>query len=130
MVSIDQDRTVLEACLIFRKYKIGSLVVKNENKSCVGILTERDIIERAICRRKPPETTPVRKIMSREVKTIHPMEKVAEAIKIMKEFHIKKLPVIQGKRIVGIITITDITYAKPEMAKEFMDTYIMPRWVD
>ena len=60
----------------------------------------------------------------------------------MKKFHTKKLPVIQGKRIVvsaspviersivGIITITDISFAKPEMAKEFMDTYVTPRWID
>jgi CBS domain-containing protein len=48
----------------------------------------------------------------------------------MKKFHTKKLPVIQGKSIVGIITITDISFAKPEMAKEFMDTYVTPRWID
>ena len=93
-------------------------------------MTERDVIERAICALKYPETTLIKEIMSSDVKTIHPLEKVDEAIRIMREFHIKKLPVIQGKSIVGIVTITDISYAKPEMAKEFMDTYVMPRWVD
>jgi len=130
VVSIDRDKTVLGACLKFKQYKIGSLVVKNENNSCVGILTERDVIERAICHQKPPETTLVKEIMSREVKTIHPLEKIDKAIKIMKKFHIKKLPVIQGNSIVGMVTITDISYARPEMAKEFMETYVTPRWVD
>ena len=112
VVSIDHERNVLEACMKFKQYKIGSLVVKNENKSCVGILTERDVIERAICNLKPMVTTLVKEIMSREVKTIHPLEKVDEAIKIMKEFHIKKLPVIQGKSIVGIIIISAITISE------------------
>jgi len=69
-------------------------------------------------------------IMSKDVKTVHPLDKVDEAVKIMKKFHIKKLPVIQGESIVGIITITDITYARPDMVKEFMETYVKPRWVD
>ena len=72
VVSIDQERNVLDACLKFKQYKIGSLVVKNQNKSCVGILTERDVIERAICNRRAPVTTLVKEIMTTGVKTIHP----------------------------------------------------------
>lgn len=128
--TIHHDRTVLNACNIFKKYKVGCLVVVNSDNSHVGILTERDVIERAICEGLSPEETKVKEIMTRDVKTIHPLLKIDKAIDIMKEFHIKKLLVVLDDSIVGIITITDISYARPERTMEFIDTWVKSRWVD
>ena len=128
--TIHHDRTVLNACNIFKKFKVGCLVVVDRHNSHVGILTERDVIERAICEGKRPEETKVEEVMTEDVKTIHPLLKVDEAIEMMKEFHIKKLLVVLDGTIVGIITITDISFARPERTTEFIDTWVKSRWVD
>ena len=128
--TIHHNRTVLNACNIFKKYKVGCLIVLDSDNSHVGILTERDVIERAICEGLPPEETKVEEIMTRDVKTIHPLLKIDKAIDMMKEFHIKKLLVVLDDSIVGIVTITDISYARPERTMEFIDTWVKSRWVD
>ena len=48
----------------------------------------------------------------------------------MKKYMIKKLPVILDNNLVGIVTLTDIAYARPDLTKEFIETWIKPRWRD
>ena len=129
VVSIDSNDTVLNACLKYRDKKIGCLIV-TEKEHCVGILTERDLIERTICPGKDPKTTKIKEIMSSDVKSIHPLDKIEKAIEEMKKYKIKKLPVISNNDILGILTITDIGTAKPELTERFMESWIKPRWID
>lgn len=127
VVTIDVNDTVFSACIKYRDEKVGSLIVIDE-KRCVGIVTERDIIERVICLLRDPETTKVSEIMSTDVKTIHRLDKIEKATEILKENNIKKLPVVSDDVLVGIVTVTDISKANPELTKEFMDKWIKARW--
>lgn len=129
VVSIEYDDTVLNACFKYRDKKIGCLIV-TKKKQCVGILTERDLIERTVCQGKDPKTTIIKEIMSSDVKSIHPLDRIEKAIEEMRKNKIKKLPVISNNCIVGIITITDIGSSKPELTERFMETWIKPRWID
>lgn len=129
VVTIETNDNVLNACLQYRDKKIGCFVV-TQNEQCIGIITERDIIERAVCSGKNLKNTKIKDIMSSNIKSIHPLEKVEKAIEIMKKFKIKKLPVISNNYLVGIITITDIGMAKPELTKRFMESWIKIRWCD
>jgi len=108
VAAIDCNETVLNACKQYSEQHVGSLVVMNE-KIIVGIITERDIIERAILKNRNPATIKVREIMSQNIKTIHSLAPLQKASHIMKENNIKKLPVIKNNEIVGIITVTDIS---------------------
>ena len=108
VVKIDCNQTVYNACEKYCEIKVGSLVVMDRD-IIVGIITERDIIERAILRNKNPENTKIREIMSPNIKTIHALAPIEKAVQIMKENKIKKLPVILNNDIVGIITETDIS---------------------
>jgi len=65
------------------------IVIKKEQ--CVGILTERDLIERTVCRGKDPKTTKIKEIMSFDVKSIHPLDKIEKAIEEMKKNKIKNI---------------------------------------
>jgi CBS domain-containing protein len=121
VISIHRGNTVMEACIMYRDYKIGSLLVK-DNEGCVGIITERDLIERTICEHKDPYTTKVSEIMSSNVITIHPFDDITKAVKKLIKYNIKKLPVVQGDEIVGIITVTDIAKSHPELAKKVIDS--------
>jgi len=129
IVTIDKEQSVLEAANLYKKHKVGCLIIK-ENKKCIGIITERDIIERTICKKMPPETTKVKDIMSKDVITIHLLEGIDKASKIMLINNIKKLPVTKNGQIVGIITVTDVSRARPDLSKRFMNSWVKPVWKD
>lgn len=120
---------IIDACNKYKDYKVGCLVVIDKGR-CAGIVTERDLIERTICVRRSPEKTKVGDIMSSNIKTVHALETLEKAIEIMKKNNIKKLPVILNDEIIGIITVTDISKARPEMSKRFVDSWVKPRWQD
>lgn len=129
VVTLDCEKTVFEACNMYKDRKIGCLVITC-NKNTVGLVTERDLIERSICDRKDPEKTKIKEIMSTNIQTIHELAKLEGAIEIMVKNNIKKLPVIKNQQIIGIITATDISKAKPALSKRFMDSWVKPKWKD
>ena len=113
VITIDSDASALDACFLYKEKKVGSLVVtKGEN--CIGIITERDLIERTMCQQRQPKHTPVHEIMSNDIKVVHVLDTVEHALKIMTQYKIKKLPVVSDQKVVGIATITDIAKARPE----------------
>lgn len=130
VVTIGELDTVFDACIKYRDYKVGCLVVTDKEGRCVGIVTERDIIERTICEELNPRVTKVKKIMSKNVKTVHALDTVENALEIMHRYNIKKLPVIVKEGIVGIVTVTDISHARPDLSKRFIDSWVKPVWRD
>lgn len=129
VVTIDSNKTVFDACNMYKNLKVGCLIV-TDSGNCVGIVTERDLIERSICAKKDPYTTMISDIMTKNVKTIHALDTLEKAMKIMEENHIKKLPVVVEYGIVGIITVTDISRARPDLSKRFMESWVKPIWRD
>ncbi len=129
VITIDRDKTVFDACTMYKDYKVGCLIVTDKGK-CVGIVTERDLIERTVCLHKDPEKTRINDIMSSNVKTLHPLDTIEKALEIMKKNNIKKLPAILNGNIVGIITVTDISKTKPELSDRFIESWVKPRWND
>lgn len=115
VVKIDCSKTIYEACEEYSKHRVGSLVVMDKN-IVVGIITERDIIERCILQNKDPKKTKVRDIMTKNIKTIHALAPLEKAVSMMRENNIKRLPVILNNEIVGIITQTDITHSIDEFS--------------
>jgi CBS domain-containing protein len=111
--TLDVNDKIIDAILKYKEFKIGSFLVKKNNK-CVGIVTERDLIEKTIGLN--PEISTIREIMSSNLVTIGPLDKIEKAVELMKENNVKKLPVIsEDKGLEGIITITDIAHRVPEM---------------
>ncbi|MCJ7697865.1 MAG: CBS domain-containing protein [Thermoplasmata archaeon] len=129
VVTIDADASVFDACMMYKEKKVGCLVVVDD-ETCVGIVTERDLIERSICQRRDPEKTKVREIMSQNIKVVYALDTVEKALETMKQYKIKKLPVISSEKVVGIITITDIAEARPEISKRFMESWMKAQWRD
>jgi len=108
IVKIDCKKTVYEACKIYSQKKVGSLVVTDKD-IIVGIVTERDAIEKVILGEKDPKETKIMDIMTPNIKTVHALAPIEKAAGIMKENNIKKLPVILNNDIVGIVTETDLS---------------------
>jgi len=127
IISIDYDKSIFNTSQLYKEHKVGSILI-TEGGKCVGIVTERNIIERCLCEKKDPENTPISEIMTTDPITVHKLDSIEKAVDLMKTNNIKKLPVITEDEVVGIITMTDIAYARPDLSERFMDTWIKPRW--
>ena len=110
--TISEDVAVSEAAEIMEKNNIGSVVVVKGN-SPVGIVTERDITYRVVAPDKKPSTVRVSEIMSKPVETIEPDTTITEASKIMAKQNLRRLPVIEDDKLIGIITNKDIVLIAP-----------------
>ena len=121
VISVDSNVNIKDACNKFPDYKVGCLLV-TDSDHLVGILTERDVISRIICEGRDPITTAVKDVMSKEIKTIGPLDDLEHALTMFKDHNIKKLPVVTDDEIVGIITITDVAYTRPGI-KDFIKVW-------
>lgn len=129
VITIDADATVYDAAMIYKEKKVGCLVV-TKGDICVGLVTERDLIERTICHHLNPENTKVYEVMSRDIKVVYAVDTVEKALDVMKHYKIKKLPVISDEKVVGILTITDIAKARPDLSERFMESWMKAQWRD
>ncbi len=100
------DATVLEAARKMTQNNIGCLIVVNDTLE--GIVTERDMLNKIVSSSRDPSQVRVRDIMTRDVVSVSPDKDVEEATDIMSKHRIKRLPVVFGNEVVGIITSTDI----------------------
>jgi CBS domain-containing protein len=110
--TVRTDDSVHAAVLKMNKFQIGSVIVTNNGRA-VGIITERNILERVVEPRLDPGTIWAKDIMSAPLVTVDPNDAVEEAAKIMAQRRIKKLPVVDGDKVVGVISTSDIVRANP-----------------
>ena len=100
---------------------IGSIVIVQEGKP-IGIVTERDFVRRVAALGKDSRTMTVADIMSTPLVTVGPECDINSAAKIMTDNNIKRLPVVEGERLVGIITSFDIAKVMAEEAHPLLQT--------
>jgi len=113
-VTIRPDATIHEASGLMRDREIGSLVVLEAGHT-MGIVTERDIVTKVAATDTQPSRVLVRDIMTTPVVAVHPHEEVAEAAKLMSQRKIRRLPVVQDGKLVGMITENDIIRIWPQL---------------
>ena len=106
--SISPDATVFDAIRMMADKGAGALVVMVDER-IVGVISERDYARKVILQGKSSKETLVSEIMTRKVVTIHPDQMVEEAMDLMVKHHIRHLPVVEGERVVGVISIMDTT---------------------
>jgi len=110
--TVRTDDSVLSVVRKMNKFRIGSLIVTNNGRP-VGIITERDILEKIVEQRLDPEAVLARHIMSSPLVTIDPNTPVEDAARLMAEKQIKRLAVVEDDKLVGIVSSTDIMRASP-----------------
>ena len=110
--TVRTDDTALDAVRKMNKFYITSVVVTNGGRP-VGIITSRNILEMVVEPRIDPATMYAKEIMSSPLISVDPYTAVDEAAKIMAERGIKKLPVVEDGRVVGIVSTSDIISTSP-----------------
>jgi CBS domain-containing protein len=100
--------TVAEAVQEMNMRKVGSVLVMNGLR-LAGIFTERDVLRRVVGACLDPELTPIAKVMTVDVLTVEPSATVQEVMDIFTEKRCRHLPVMQAGRLVGVISIGDVS---------------------
>ena len=124
--TIGKESTVQEAAEEMKKFRIGSLIVV-KNSKLLGIITERDILDKVVAEGESASETKIKDIMTKEVIMISPDRDAGEAAEIMSEKKIKKLPVIKGDKLIGIVTASDLCAAEPKMMEQLAALMLMPK---
>lgn len=107
VITITENASILEAALLMKKKIIGCLVVVRDGFP-EGIVTERDIVNKVVTNRLDPAKTQVAKIMTPGVKTVDVRSTILEVTKLMHQHQYRRIVVLDGKSIVGIITARDV----------------------
>jgi CBS domain-containing protein len=104
----DPNMTIRDAARRMRAENVGALPV-GENDRLVGMVTDRDIVTRAIADERSPGTTTVREVMSKRVLYCFENDDVQRAAEVMAERQVRRLPVLnRDKRLVGIVALADL----------------------
>jgi len=116
VITIDENATVKEAAEVMNRFEIGCLIAVRKGKA-MGIITERDILKRVVSEARDANKTKVKQVMSSPLVVVEPEMDLGEAVKLMFQMKIKKLPVVDGKRLAGLVSLTDIARFQPQMIK-------------
>lgn len=104
---VDPNQSLEEVAKILSSSNIGSVPICHDNQ-VLGMVTDRDILVRAIANGKDPKTTKVNEIMTKEVQSVSPDTDIHQASDLMAEKQIRRLPVIENNQLVGYLAIGDI----------------------
>ena len=105
--ALAQSATIMEAACAMRENDIGDVVVLDNGRLC-GILTDRDIVVRALAAGCDPNRTSVGEICSRALVTLAPEDSTGQAVRVMREHAIRRLPIEDRGRVVGIVSLGDV----------------------
>ena len=111
--SIGASASVVEAARLMREQHIGSLPV-TEDERLVGMITDRDITTRVVAESAVPETTSVGDVYSRDLISVGPNNDLEEALQLMARHQVRRLPVVENGRLVGIVAQADIALGENE----------------
>ena len=105
--AVSPDATVFDAISMLADNNVGALLVMDGEK-LVGMVSERDYTRKVVLRGKRSRETSVAEIMSTDLKVVHPSEAVQDCLRLMTDKRIRHLPVLDGDKVVGVISIGDL----------------------
>jgi CBS domain-containing protein len=120
--SVSPDATVYQALVLMAKEKIGAVLVIDGEK-LVGVLTERDYARKIILKDRASKATQVREIMSTDLFIMHPGQSVEEALEMMSAKAVRHLPVTEGDKVLGVISILEVVQAIIQQRNETIRFY-------
>ena len=108
VVSIEPGSSAALAARLISRHNVGSLPVCGEDRRLRGVVTDRDIVLRCVAAEEDPAQTPVRDIMTRGCATVSPGDDCREATRLMSLHQVRRLPVVENGRLVGVISLGDV----------------------
>lgn len=106
-ITLDRDASLVEAARVMRDRGIGDVIVV-EGDDAEGIVTDRDIVIRGVAEGADPNTTRVEQVVSGDLTSVAPDDPVERAIELMREKAVRRLPVLEGGKPVGVVSLGDL----------------------
>ena len=107
ILSVEPDRPVIDALIIMAEYKIGALLVMQNNK-LLGIISERDYAREIVLKGKSSKECLIEEVMTKDVITIDANDPYDKGLEIMTENRIRHLPVVENKKVIGMLSLGDL----------------------
>jgi len=119
--TISKDQSVRQALVLMSEKNIGAIIIVDNNNFPIGIFSERDYARNIILKGKSSRDTLLDEVMTKELITVTRDYKIEQCMDIMNEKRIRHLPVLENKKIVGIISIGDVLKIMIKEQKELID---------
>jgi CBS domain-containing protein len=111
--TVSPSQSLAEAAEVMKGEDVGSVPVVEEGR-LAGIVTDRDIVTRAVAERRDPQTVTVVEVASRELVTVEPEQDLDEALALMARHQVRRLPVVEAGRLVGMLAQADVALEAKE----------------
>jgi signal-transduction protein with cAMP-binding, CBS, and nucleotidyltransferase domain len=106
-VTLPRSASISDAARRMRDDDIGDVIVMDDSDMC-GLVTDRDIVVRAVAEGADPQFTKIDEICTHEVITVGPDDSVEDTVRVMRERAIRRVPVVEGGKPIGIVSIGDL----------------------
>lgn len=113
-ITIDYNKSARAAAVLMKKKRKGFLVVVKRGKP-IGVLSDSDLINKIIVKKRDASKTKVKDIMASPLITINPKADAMAAVEKMKKSNIHRLPVVDKGKVIGVLSLTDVARASPDM---------------
>ena len=119
--TISKDQSVMQALILMSEKNIGAIIIVDNNDFPIGIFSERDYARKIILKGKSSKDTLLDEVMTKELITVTKDYKIDQCMEIMNEKRIRHLPVLENKKIIGIISIGDVLKIMIKEQKELIN---------
>ena len=119
--TISKDQSVMQALILMSEKNIGAIIIVDNNDFPIGIFSERDYARKIILKGKSSKDTLLDEVMTKELITVTRDYKIDQCMEIMNDKKIRHLPVLENKKIVGIISIGDVLKIMIKEQKELIN---------
>jgi len=124
--SVSPMQSLADAAEVMKREDVGSVPVVQEGR-LAGIVTDRDIVTRAVAEQRDPQAVTVEEIASQDLVTVEPGQDLDEALALMARHKVRRLPVLEDGRLVGMLAQADVALeAKEEMVGEMVEQISQP----
>jgi signal-transduction protein with cAMP-binding, CBS, and nucleotidyltransferase domain len=106
-ITLSKESSVIDAARLMKDRDIGDVIVVDDDRAC-GIVTDRDLVVRIIAEGRNPASAKIGEFCSEHLETVRPDDEVGKAVAVMRERKIRRLPVTDGGRPVGVLSLGDL----------------------
>ena len=119
--TISKDQSVMQALILMSEKNIGAIIIIDNNYFPIGIFSERDYARKVILKGQNSKHTLLDEVMTKELITVTSDFKIDKCMELMIEHRIRHLPILENKKVVGIISIGDVLKIMIKEQKELID---------
>ena len=121
VVTIEEDAPTNKAAELMEKHDLGCVIVTSEKGKPLGIITERDLVERVLAKNVKPDAVKAKEVMTSPLITIEPGETISEAARRMNRLNIRRLGVVYKGQLIGLVSSKDILSVMPELIETIQE---------